>query len=82
MGPVDDIGLVFLFRIGKALPESIDIDHHDLDIRAGGKISDIRQFAGIIDKIIKADIFIQFPEMVRQLSCPSNTPVIASMACF
>ena len=64
MRTVDNVRLVLFFRIGEAFSESIDIDHHDLNVRTGGKVSYVGKLAGVIDKGIKRHIFIELFKML------------------
>ena len=66
MGTVDNVRLVFLFRIIETFSEGINIDNHDLNIRTGGKVSYIGKFAGVIDKIVETDILIKLTKMVHR----------------
>ena len=48
-GPVDDIGLVFLLRVIKALSESGDVDDHDGNVVIDGKGAHFLRFAAVVD---------------------------------
>ena len=63
---VNDVGFVLLLRVGKAFPECIDIDHHNLYIRAGRKVTHIRQLTGIVSEIVKGNVFVQLFKMSRR----------------
>lgn len=63
MGAVDNVGLVFLVRVGKALAKRIDVDDHNLDIITGGKIAHLAEFLRVVNEIVKRDVFIEPLEM-------------------
>ncbi len=42
----------------------LDVDDHNLDLVADGKLSYLRQILGVVDKIVKRNIIVQAHQMI------------------
>ena len=62
--PMNDISLGLFAWIGKTAPKGINIDDHDLNIIAHGKVPNLIEFGAIVDKIFTDSIVLQLGKML------------------